>query len=560
MALGMAELIILGLLVDYLFRKMRMPGLVGMMLVGVVLGPCLLGLLNPNLLKISSDLRMIALIVILLRAGFELRLDTLKRVGGRAALLSCVPAIFEGLGVTIAGPALLGLTWLESAILGAVLGAVSPAVLVPLMIRFTERRKGTEKGIPTLILAAASVDDVFVIVVFTVLLGFLTGSQANIAWELAGIPLSVALGIAGGGFCGIILHRLFSRFNPRATKRLLAILGVSIFLVALERRLEEYVPFAALVAVMAIGAIILERSEYMAREISVKLASLWVFSEILLFTLVGAQVDLGVAWHAGLAGVLVILIGLATRSVGTYLCLLGSRLTTAERLFVVVSYLPKATVQAAIGGAPLLAMQAAGMDTRPGQIILAVAVLSIPLTAPTGAWAISIIGERVLKEKKMAGPGMESKEMTPEVMGAIMRVSEVMNADIPTVRETQTLTRVFQAFSESESEICAVMGKGDALSGIIFLGDLRPILSGREAWDIVIARDVYQPLKAAVIPDMSIKDALDAMEKEGLAQIPVIDGRTGRPVGLLDKTRALKRINEACIGRLQDALRDPVRM
>lgn len=396
MAVSLAELVVLCLLADWAFRKIRVPGLVAMLLLGILLGPYALGWIDPSLLEVSSDLRLIALIVILLRAGFELSRDVLHRVGRLAALLSCVPAIFEAVAITALGPPLLGLSTMESAILGAVLGAVSPAVVVPLMVRLIEERRGAEKGIPTLVLAASSVDDVFVIVCYSVLIGAYTGHAVNVAWKLAGIPVSIVLGVGAGLAVGQVLYRLFQTFDPRATKRTLAVLGVSILLVHLEHEIAAYVPFAALLAVMAIGFLILERSEEMAHEISAKLGKIWVFAEIVLFTMVGAQVDVRVAVDSGLAGAALILGGLAARSLGTWVCLLGSELTAAERLFVVVAYLPKATVQAAIGGSPLLAMRAAGMPTAPGEIILAVAVLSILLTAPAGAFAISWLGEKVL--------------------------------------------------------------------------------------------------------------------------------------------------------------------
>jgi len=397
MIVNLAELVILCLIVDWAFRKLNVPGLVAMLLVGVLLGPYALGVLSGDILAISPDLRLIALIVILLRAGFELSKETLRRVGVMAALLSCVPAIFEGAAITLLAPPLLGLTYMESAILGTVLAAVSPAVVVPLMLRFIERRMGAQKGIPTLVLAASSVDDVFVIVVYSVLIGIYTGQQVSVAWKLAGIPLSIGLGVGVGLLLGWALYRLFERFNPRATKRVLVVLGLSVLLVRVEHLLADIVPFAALLAVMSVGFIILEKREHFAHEISAKLGKIWVFAEIVLFAMVGAQVNVRVAWQAGLAGSALIALALVARSVGTYLCLLGSNLTLAERIFVVISYVPKATVQAAIGAAPLAAMKLAGMDTKPGEIILAMAVLSILLTAPLGAWAISLAGERILK-------------------------------------------------------------------------------------------------------------------------------------------------------------------
>ncbi len=393
MIVSLAELVILGLIVDWCFRKLTIPGLVGMLLLGVAFGPYFLDWVDRDLLSASGDWRLIALIVILLRAGFELSKETLNRVGMRVLLLSAVPAIIEGAAITALGPPLLGLTYLQSAVLGSVLAAVSPAVVVPMMIRFIERRMGAEKGIPTMVLAASSIDDVFVIVIYTVLVGILAGTDVNLAWATAGIPISIILGIAVGIIVGLVLMRLFQRFNPRATKRVLVVLGLSVLLVRIEHLASGWVPFAALLAVMAIGFIILERDEHIAHEISAKLGKIWVFAEIILFTMVGTQVNVPVALHAGLAGAVVIALGLVARSIGTWACLLGSDLNRGERAFVVIAYLPKATVQAAIGGGALIAMKSAGMDTGPGEVILAVAVLSILLTAPLGAWAIAITGE-----------------------------------------------------------------------------------------------------------------------------------------------------------------------
>ena len=396
MIFSLAELLVLSLIVDWAFRKLTIPGLVGMLFLGIVFGPYALGLISRDLLAVSNDFRLIALIVILLRGGFELSKDTLNRVGGRVLLLSTIPAIIEGATVTFLGPPLLGITTMEAAILGSILAAVSPAVVVPLMIRFMEQGKGAEKGIPTMVLAAASIDDVFVIVVYSVLIGIYTGSNVNVAWQLAGIPVSIMLGAVVGMILGFALFKIFKHFNPRATKRVLVLLGLSILLVRMEYLVAAWVPFAALLAVMAIGFIILEKDEHMAHEISAKLGKIWIFAEIVLFTMVGTQVNLEVVLDAGLAGAAIIGLGLVARSAGTYGCLLGSDLTVPERLFVVIAYVPKATVQAAIGGAPLAAMVLAGMNTGPGDVILAVAVLSIVLTAPLGAWAIQVTGDRVL--------------------------------------------------------------------------------------------------------------------------------------------------------------------
>lgn len=547
MATGLAELIILGLLVDYLFRRMRIPGLVGMMLLGVVMGPCVLGLADSVLLEISGDMRMIALIVILLRAGFELHRDTLRRVGWQALLLSAVPALTETAAIALLGPLLFPLSHLEALILGLVLAAVSPAVVVPLMLDFAARRKGTDKGIPTLVMAAASIDDVFVIVLFTAALGLYTGAQVSLPAKLAEVPVSIVLGTGAGLACGWVLHILFRRFNPRATKRLLVILGLSILLVGLEHRIEAQVPFAALLAVMAIGAVILARSEHMAHELSVKLAKLWVFAEIILFTLVGAQVDVRVAWDAGLAGSLLIAGGLAARSLGTWLCLLGSHLTHRERMFVVVAYLPKATVQAAIGGAPLLAMQAAGMDAAPGQLILAIAVLSILLTAPLGAWAIAVTGERLLRQEE--DPGDAASPLGEEELAARMAVEDLMDRDVPSVRKNASLRTVLDCFSAMSYSRCPVTDSKGALAGIIPLDTLRPVLGREHAWPALLAVDVADAPGPVLTPRMSVRDALDRLASTGLEEIPVVDPGTNMLVGLLTHAQAIRGLQEALLCR-----------
>lgn len=396
MALNLAEIILLCLMLDWGLRRCRMPGLIGMLGVGVLLGPHVFDWLDESLLTIGPELRMIALIVILLRAGFALNRKVFHRVGGRVLLLAFVPATIEALTITIIAPMFLPLTPLASAVLGSVLAAVSPAVVVPAMLRFNEQRRGTDKDIPAMIMAAASVDDVYVIVWHGIVMGLYLGAQSGVGIKLFSIPLSLLLGVAVGLLVGWGLYRHFERFNPRATKRALVVIAVSIILVRAQYLLGEWLPFAGLVAAMSIGFMILEKHEEMAHEIASKLAKTWVFAEIVLFAMVGAEVDVSVAWHAGVAGVSVIVIGLIARFAGVFACLVGSSFNLGERFFVAVAFTPKATVQAAIGAAPLLAMQQAGMNTAPGELILAMAVMSIVLTAPLGAWAIDGVGKRVL--------------------------------------------------------------------------------------------------------------------------------------------------------------------
>lgn len=396
MAISLAFILILGLGADYVFRRFKLPGLVGMLLVGMLLGPHVLGLLRPEMMAISADFRKIALIVILLRAGFELRKDVLHRTARPAILMSAVPALFEIAGVVLLAPFFLHLTPLEAAILGSILGAVSPAVVVPLMIDFMERGKGGQKGIPTLVLAASAIDDVFVIVIFTILLAIEKGQQANFLWQLGSIPVSILLGIIIGLIPGYLLFKLFSKFDFISPRRTIIVLGVAIVLTWVEDLTHQFMPMASLLGVMALGFIILERQESLAHQISQKLKRVWVFAELLLFVLVGAQVNLAVAWNSGLAGLAVIFGALVFRSAGTYLSVLGAGLDWREKLFCVISYIPKATVQAAIGAIPLEA------GVPGGEVILAVAVLSILLTAPLGAIGISLFGERVLQRDEMS--------------------------------------------------------------------------------------------------------------------------------------------------------------
>ena len=393
MAISLAFIIVLGLGADYLFRKLKLPGLVGMLLVGMVAGPHVLGLLQPEMMAVSADFRKIALIVILLRAGFELRKDTLHRTARPAILMSSVPALFEIAGIILVAPFFLDLTPLEAAILGSILGAVSPAVVVPLMIQFMERNLGAKKGLPTLVLAASAIDDVFVIVIFTILLAMETGQQVNFAWQISSIPVSIVLGIILGLIPGYLLYKLFTNVEFASPRRTIIVVGVAIVLTWIEHVAEKYrLPMASLLGIMAMGFIILEKQESLAHQISQKLKRVWVFAELLLFVLVGAQVNLEVAWNSGLAGLAVIGIGLVWRSVGTYLSVLGAGLDWREKLFCIISYIPKSTVQAAIGAIPMEA------GVPGGEVILAVAVLSILVTAPIGAIGITLYGERVLEK------------------------------------------------------------------------------------------------------------------------------------------------------------------
>lgn len=400
---GLAELLILGLLADGLFRRLGVPGLIGMLGVGLLLGQSGLGLIDPRLLALSGDLRQLALVVILLRVGLGLNLKTLQQVGQRVLLLAWIPAAVEGVTISLVAQPLLGLSWLEAGLLGSVISAVSPAVVVPLMLRLIEQRRGTEKAIPQMVMAAASLDDIAVIVVNGVLLGLLATQTTDLPLQLLRLPLGLVLGAAVGAVLGWLLIRWIERFRPQANRQVLLVLALSLLLLRLQSGINTLVPFTGLVAAIALGVVLLELRSNLAAPIAGKLASIWVFAELVLFTLVGAQVDLGVAWRSGLAGLAVLAVGLVARCIGTLLCLQGSALSAGERLFVTVAYIPKATVQAAIGALPLMAMRAAGLPTAPGEVILAVAVLSIVTTAPLGAWLSGLVADRVLRPEA-AGP------------------------------------------------------------------------------------------------------------------------------------------------------------
>ncbi len=392
MAIGLALIIILGLLSDYLFRKIHLPGIIGMLFAGILAGPHVLNLLDPALIKVSSDFRMIALIVILLRAGFATKRETLNRVGKRALLVGFIPAVFEGVFVALVAPFFFHVSLIESALLGAVVAAVSPAVIVPSMIKFIEDNRGTKKGIPTLLLASSSLDNVFVIVIFSALTGMYEGENTNLLMKLLDIPVSISLGIAFGIVTGFALYKVFERYQPRATKKGMIVIGTAILLTWLEKTFKPFVSISALSGVIAIGFIILEKSEPIAYKISQKLGKIWVFAEILLFVLVGTQVNIHIAWNAGLAGASVIFLGLLARFAGTYISLIKTGLNLREKIFCMTAYIPKATVQAAIGAVPL------SLGVPSGEIILAIAVLSILFTAPVGAVAMSITGKKFLEK------------------------------------------------------------------------------------------------------------------------------------------------------------------
>ena len=375
---------------------LRLPRIIGMLFTGILLGPYVLGLLDPSILAISADLRQMALIIILIKAGLSLDLGDLRRVGRPAVLMSFLPASFEILAYILFAPMLLGITRLEAAVMGAVLGAVSPAVVVPRMVRLMEEGRGTREGVPQLILAGASCDDVFVIVLFSAFTGMAQGGSVNLA-EFVGIPVSICTGILLGLAAGWLLCRFFdlawNRGLPvRGSMKVLIVLGISFLLVAAEDWLEGILPLSGLLAVMAMAcALRLWGVSSVTDRLSEKFGKLWIAAEVLLFVLVGAAVDIRYTLQAGAAAVVMILLALCVRAVGVLLALAGTRLDWKERLFCVIAYLPKATVQAAIGSVPL------AMGLPCGALVLSVAVLAILITAPLGAIGIDSTCRRLLR-------------------------------------------------------------------------------------------------------------------------------------------------------------------
>lgn len=382
MIISIGIIVIAGLLINALLERVKIPGLLGMLLLGVALGPYGLNWLSLDLLTISGDIRKLALIIILLRAGLGIEKKDLQKVGFSAAKFSAIPGLIEGFTIALLAMVFFGFSFIEGGILGFMLAAVSPAIVVPQMLRLAEAKLGTAKGIPTLILAGASVDDVFAITIFTTFLGLYSGSTANIGVQLAGIPASILLGIALGLITGLGLSYLFTRFHIRDTKKVMIIIGIAIMLTAIESWLKDRVEIAALLGVMVLGFVLLEKLPKASKRLSLKFNKIWVVAEIFLFVLVGAQVNVSVALNAGLMGLSIVLLGLLGRSIGVLIATLGSGFTWKERLFCVIAYTPKATVQAAIGAIPLT------LGLASGELMLAIAVMAILLTAPLGALAI----------------------------------------------------------------------------------------------------------------------------------------------------------------------------
>lgn len=392
MLFSIALMLLVGMFAGWLCKKVHLPSLLGMILTGILLGPHALNLMDDSILSISSELRRIALIIILTRAGLSLDINDLKKVGRPAVLMCFVPACFEMIGMVVLAPKLLGISILDAAILGAVIAAVSPAVVVPKMLKLMEEGYGTKQGIPQLILAGASVDDVFVIVMLSAFTGLAQGDTIS-PIRFVKIPVSIVVGIVIGTVLGVVLAKYFEKVHIRDTAKVIILLCISFLLVTAEDKFSAVIPFASLIAVMCVGIALQKKRSAVAERLSAKYNKLWVGAELMLFVLVGATVDLKYVKAAGVSAVILIFGVLLFRMTGVFACLLKTKFSGKERLFCMLAYTPKATVQAAIGGVPL------AMGLSCGNIVLTVAVLAILITAPLGAFMIDGTYRKLLQKE-----------------------------------------------------------------------------------------------------------------------------------------------------------------
>lgn len=392
MLVSIALILLVGMAMGWICQKIKLPGLLGMLITGIFLGPYVLNVIDPSILGISAQLRKIALIIILTRAGLGMDISGLKKLGRPALLMCFLPATFELLGMLLLAPSFFHMSLLEAAILGAVLAAVSPAVVVPRMVKLMEEGYGTKEGIPQLILAGASVDDVYVIVLFSTFVGMMQGEEVSVI-RFVNIPVSIILGIGLGIGMGALLALWFEKIHIRDTAKVLIILSISMLLVALEDLLTTPITFSSLIAVMFIGIGLQKKREHVAKRLAMKYGKLWVGAEVFLFVLVGTVVNLDYLGTAGMKAIVLILAALVFRMLGVYFCLLGTKLRRKEKLFTMMAYTPKATVQAAIGGIPLT------LGFACGNTVLTIAVLAIVLTAPLGAFAIDLTYKHLLSKE-----------------------------------------------------------------------------------------------------------------------------------------------------------------
>ncbi len=392
MIFSLALMLLLGMFLGWICKKMHFPSLFGMIVTGIILGPYVFNLVDASILNASSDLRRIALIIILIRAGLSLNVKDLKKVGRPAVLMCFVPACFEMVGMVILAPIILNISILDAAILGAVIAAVSPAVIVPKMLKLMDDGYGTKKGIPQMILAGASVDDVFVIVMFSTFTGLATGVDGTIL-SVVNIPVSIVIGAAFGILLGVISAWFFKKIHMRDTVKVIILLSFSFLIVTIEDKIGEIIPFASLIGVMCVGIGVNQCYDKLAKRLSDKFNKIWVLAEIMLFVLVGTTVDIRSLSYTVIPAIILISLVLFFRMAGVFICVLGTKLNVKERTFCMLAYLPKATVQAAIGGVPL------AMGLGCGNIVLTTAVVSILFTAPLGAFLIELTYKKLLEKE-----------------------------------------------------------------------------------------------------------------------------------------------------------------
>ena len=396
MLLSLALIFLCGMLLEKIFSLLKLPSLLGLIITGIILGPYCLNLLDRSILSISADLRELALIIILTRAGLNLDIEDLKKVGRPAILMCFVPASFEIIGMVLIAPRLFNITLFEAALMGSVVAAVSPAVLVPKMLKLIDERYGTNKSIPQLLMAGASVDDIFVIVLFASFTSLVKGGSVS-ALDFLKIPTSIIFGLLIGIIIALILTKFFTRFHIRDSAKVVIILSISFILVTIENSISKFfngiIGFSGLLAVMSVGAFLKAKKQELSKRLSLKYSKLWVAAEIMLFVLVGATVNIKYALNTGFTGILLIFAVLIFRMLGVLISLIKTNLNKKERIFSMIAYCPKATVQAAIGSIPL------SLGFASGEIILTIAVLAILITAPLGSFAIELFYKRLLEHE-----------------------------------------------------------------------------------------------------------------------------------------------------------------
>jgi solute carrier family 9B (sodium/hydrogen exchanger), member 1/2 len=392
MMLSLAIIIIFGLVGGFLFKLIKLPAVIGMLVAGIVIGPFGLDMLDASMLAISSDLRMIALIIILLRAGLGINRKAIERVGKSVLTMSTIPVLIEGLSIAFLSVWLLGFDFIRGGMLGFIIAAVSPAIIVPMMLKLIQNKIGEKKGLPVLVLASASIDDVIAITLFSMFTSIYLSTQTNVFMHLVSIPVLVVLGILLGVIIGYALVSLFKRFHMRDSKKVVLLIATGIFMVSFADLVESFVLIAALLGVMTVGLVVVERKKELAVRLSKKFDKVWVFAELFLFVLVGAAVNIHTAMDVGLVGIGIVVLGLGCRSIGVLLATVRSPFNRKEKLFLVISYIPKATVQAAVGSVPLT------LGVAGGEKILAISVLAIMITAPIGALALEYMAKDLLSE------------------------------------------------------------------------------------------------------------------------------------------------------------------